>query len=644
MLYEIKDGSVSLGGKTILSHFSFEIKGREHIAIVGRNGSGKTTLLNVITGKLDLDRNDKNPDAGISHARSFSMGILEQTADGQALERTVEENILDGILSAKTEEFRYSKERYDYEVRYDKMLTNFGFAKEDKQKKLKEFSGGEQKKILLIRLILAEPDLLILDEPTNHLDISATEWLERYLIKYPKAVLMVSHDRYFIDKTADVIWEVSQGKTIRYTGNYTAYRKEKAENYTRQLKQYEAQQEEIRHLNELIEKFKHKPKKASFARSRKKILERMEKVEKPVRDEACIRTEEIIPEKFGSKWVFQCEHLKFGYEKPIKEISFRLRRGKKIGIYGPNGSGKSTFLKTVGGLLEPCQGKIKEGNNIDLAYFDQMISNLDSDQNILEWFHDLYPSLIEKEIRQLLAGYLFQAKDLGKKVKDLSGGEKARLKIASLLQAKPNFLILDEPTNNMDIPAKETLESIFQAYQGTILFVSHDRYFLSHVADALLIFEPEEEEVLYYPFGYDHYQERKENALFGENIAALRTAEQQRMIEELKAVPEKEKHRLKEISTRQATFDWEFSLNEEERRAAELKFADLQKKQEMLQSSEAYYLEKNTEEKLPQSDEATYEEHLSEEEALKKEEQEALDEWTKQCLEYYDIYLDTLDE
>lgn len=278
MLYQIKDVSVSRGGKTILSHLSFEIKGTEKIALVGRNGSGKTTLLDLISGKLEADRDDKNPEAGIYQARSFTMGVLEQTLKKEELEKTAEEMMREALLSGKAEDYLYSRERYEEESSYRKIFTDFGFSMEEKGKKLKEFSGGEQKKLLLIGLILAEPELLILDEPTNHLDLDAIQWLEHYLKNYPKAVLMVAHDRYFIDQTADLIWEISGGKAHRYPGNYTDYRRERARKYEQELKLYEEQQKEIKRLNDLIERFKHKPKKAAFARSRKKILERMERI------------------------------------------------------------------------------------------------------------------------------------------------------------------------------------------------------------------------------------------------------------------------------------------------------------------------------------------------------------------------------
>lgn len=563
MLLEIQDGTVSLGGIPVLSHCSFGIRGTEKIAVVGRNGAGKTTLLRLIAGELVPDRDDRNPGAGIRKSRSFTVGMLRQTAVTDP-EKTIRDAVMEAVMAGKSPEFRYSEERYFYEQRYDRMFTGFGFRKEDKQKKMGEFSGGEQTKISLIRLLLAEPDILILDEPTNHLDLASVEWLEECVRSYPKAVVAVSHDRYFIDRTADVIWEVENGKTTRYSGNYTEYRAQKAALYEKQLKAYERQQDEIRRLNELIGKFRHKPNKAAFARSRKKILERMPEAVKPVRDAAVIRTEEIVPARTGSKWVFECEHLQFGYDRALAEISFRIRRGMKIGILGPNGSGKSTFLRTVTGRIPALGGNARTGVNVDPAYFDQMSASWDGQDTgrmVIDWYHDRFPQKTRKEVRDTLAGWLFGGEDMGKKIRDLSGGERARLILASLLEEKPNFLVLDEPTNNMDIPAKETLESILRCYRGTILFVSHDRYFLSKVADALLIFEPGNQ-VLFYPFGYDHYMEKKRKAESG--AAALRTAEEQRMIEELKAVPRGERPHLREMSTAEAQKDWHFMLNRRE--------------------------------------------------------------------------------
>jgi len=667
MLLEIRDGTVSRKGTEVLKHFSFEIRGTEKIAITGRNGAGKTTLLEVLAGERELDADEKNPSAGMFRSRVFTIGMLKQQQNGDD-ERTVDDLIKEAVQSGKSADFLYSDERYLYETAYNRMFTRFGFAEADKHKKLCEFSGGERIKIALIRLLLSEPDVLILDEPTNHLDLESVEWLEQYIREYRKAVVIVSHDRFFLDRTVDVVWEVAFGKLTRYPGNYTEYRAAKAAAYERQMKAYERQQEEIERQNDLIKKFKNKPRKAAFARSRKKILERMEIIEKPQNDDAVIHTGEIVPARSGSKWVWECEHLKIGYDrqKPIAELSFRLRRGQKVGIVGPNGIGKTTLLKTVAGLLPPLEGKNGLGVNIDAAYFDQRSAELSDEAIVIDWFHDKFPALTEREVRDTLAGYLFKGRDLGKRVKSLSGGEKARLVLASLLQTRPNFLILDEPTNNMDIPAKETLESLFREYKGTILVVSHDRYFLSRVSEALLVFREEAPTVMYYPFGYAHYEERKRKLRAGEDPAILRKAEDQRLIEELKAVPKGERHQLREISTEQATLDWQFDINRRERQAALDVYLKALEELEEAQSREAEgWLRHLGHEEFAEGLQSPGYEEFAEslqnpgnEDAADQAQHEhgkgnaatkvakvdaARDAWTKTLLDWYDIWLDTSD-
>ena len=617
MLYEIRDGSVSQQGEPVLSHFDFWIRGTEKIAIVGRNGAGKSTLLEAIAGEKEIEINRKNPASGVFRSRAFTVGVLRQQACENP-DETVEDCILKGVkalwrekeLPAETvgdaaeSTGLYSRERYDFEQRYDRIFTGFGFSLEDKKKKLGTFSGGEQTKICLIRLLLEEPDVLVLDEPTNHLDLAAVEWLETYLRAYPKAVVCVSHDRYFLDQTAEVVWEVSGGHLTRYTGGYTAYRMEKQKRAAKAAKAYEEQQAEIARLNDLIRKFRGKPRKASFARSRAKILERMDRMEKPDADEAVIHTGAILPARPGSRWVVECEDLKIGYDHPIRELSLRIRRGQKIGIIGQNGTGKSTFLKTVAGLLPPMTGKCKIGENVDLAYFDQMTARFTSDKTVIDWFHDQFPAMEMGETRRVLAGFLFRGEDCGKPVAGLSGGEKARLMLAAILERRPNFLVMDEPTNNMDIPAKETLESIFRSFQGTILFVSHDRYFLSQVAEALLVFEPETEKVLYYPGNYRHYKERKDRVQAGEDTDLLRTAEEQRLIEGLRSVPKGERGMLRRISDAEQEFDWRFAVNRTGREAAEQAFA------------------------------------VALERAEDADAERARDNWTRTLLDWYDIWLD----
>lgn len=599
MLYQILNGTVSVGGNTILDHIDFEIREKEKIAIVGANGTGKTTLLRLISGELELDRDDKRNTPGVKTSRNVTIGMLRQSNTADA-SKTIEEILLEGC----PERDSFSKERFAYEMEYDRLFTGFGFEKSDKKKLFREFSGGEQTKIGLIRLLLEKPDILLLDEPTNHLDIETVEWLEDYMKIYPNAVVFVSHDRFFLDQVVTAVYELDRKKLRRYAGNYTQYRQQKAKDIKQQTKAYERQQAELKRLNELIEKFKHKPSKASFARSRKSIIERMELIEKPEAEAGSFFTGAIEPEVLGPKWVYEAEHLKIGYNgRVIKVLSLKLRRGQKIGIIGANGTGKTTFLKTVAGELPAVDGKGSLGNNVLLAYYDQQTASIQSEDTVLKHFHDLYPAMTEKEVRNTLGMYLFSGQDAAKKVSNLSGGEKARLMLAELITGRPNLMVLDEPTNHMDIKAKETLESAFKAYTGTMLFVSHDRYFISQLADAILVFEADR--VMYYPFGYEHYLNhcRRDD---GEDISALMEAENQALVAGLRAVPKPERHRLKEINTEEAYIDWRLRLAAEPVEAAR--------------------------------EEVDRQLLIWDEEKL----EEAVDNWTYECLKWYDVYLEEL--
>lgn len=588
MLYQIIDGTVSAGGNRILSHINFEIRGNEKIAVVGKNGAGKTTLLKLIAGKLYLDRDDKRTGAGVITSRQVTVEMLSQQAFDD-MERTVETEILSHCPAAEL----YARERFDYEREYDILFTGFGFLKADKQKPLAAFSGGEQTKIAMIRLLLAKPDILLLDEPTNHLDMKTTQWLEQYLKRYGgaegKAVVMVSHDRFFLDQVAEVVYEVEDGQVIRYPGNYSSYKTEKAKRLKAQKKAYDHQQQERQRLEELIERFKHKPSKAAFARAKKKQMERMPVIEMPRQDAALLHFAEIVPLIPGSKWVWEAEHVKVGYDRVLFELSLRIRWGQKIGVIGDNGAGKTTFLKTVAGLIPALAGKGSLGVNITIGYFDQHAADLQSDKTVLEHFHDLFPGLMEKEVRSILGRYLFTGAQAAKVVSNLSGGEKSRLVLAELLQSGPNFLILDEPTNHMDIQAKETLEAAFRAYQGTILFVSHDRYFIDQVAESVLILE--DGEVSYYPFGYSHYIQRQ--GMQGEHAPALVRAEDQALIEGLRAVPKAERHRLREVPEEQAYLDWKLRLVMERLEPVEQRYeqlvGELAQRQSQWQLSESYW-------------------------------------------------------
>lgn len=627
MLYQIKDGTVSVGGQTILSHVDFYIKEKEKIAVVGKNGAGKTTLLRLLAGELQLDRDDRRGmssgahgketacknSLGIVTSRNITIGMLRQV-DSSNQDKTIEEILLESCPDRDT----YSKERFDYEMEYDRLFTGFGFEKEEKSRTLGSFSGGEQTKISLIKLLLEKPDLLLLDEPTNHLDMKTVEWLEDYLINYPKAVVMVSHDRAFLDAVATGVYELENGALHRYAGNYTQYRQQKLKNLQIQRKAYERQQAEIAHNNELIDKFKHKPKKAAFARSRKTMLARMKLIEKPVEDEAHIFTGNIEPQFPGGKWVYEAKELKIGYDGSVLlELSLRIRRGQKIAVIGDNGIGKSTFLKTVAGLIPPIKGTSQLGNNLLVGYFDQQSALIDSDKTVRDHFHELFPALVEKELRKTLGMYLFGGANASKRISSLSGGEKSRLVLAELLTGRPNLMILDEPTNHIDIPAKETLESAFKAYTGTMLFVSHDRYFIKQVADAILVFE--NDKVMYYPFGYDHYISRLKASQDG-NLPALMQAKDAAMVEALAAVPKRERHETRQLSTEEAYLEWKLALAAEPVvKAAE----EAEKVYEELCEAESELNEENVDK-------------------LRLQYEKVADSWTNECTKWYDIYLDEM--
>ena len=689
MLYQIKDGTVSVGGQTILSHVDFYIKEKEKIAVVGKNGAGKTTLLRLLAGELQLDRDDRrgmdtinsgergndiarknvksgkrkntntNSALGIVTSRYITIGILRQ-ADSSNQDKTIEEILLESCPDKDT----FSKERFDYEMEYDRLFTGFGFEKSDKTRFFRSFSGGEQTKISLIKLLLKKPDLLLLDEPTNHLDMKTMEWLEDYLINYPKAVVMVSHDRAFLDAVATGVYELENGALHRYAGNYTQYRQQKLKNLQIQRKAYERQQAEIAHNNELIDKFKHKPKKAAFARSRKTMLARMKLIEKPVEDEAHIFAGNIEPQFPGGKWVYEAKELKIGYDgRALLELSLRIRRGQKIAVIGDNGIGKSTFLKTVAGLIPPIKGTSQLGNNLLVGYFDQQSALIDSDKTVRDHFHELFPALVEKDLRKTLGMYLFGGANASKRISSLSGGEKSRLVFAELLTGRPNLMILDEPTNHMDIPAKETLESAFKAYTGTMLFVSHDRYFIKQVADAILVFE--KDRVMYYPFGYDHYISRLKASQDG-NLPALMQAKDAAMVEALAAVPKRERHETRQLSTEEAYLEWKLTLaaepmmkaaEEAEKVYEELCEAESALKAEMLRSCDL----SDFCEKIPCGNNLAVEDKSCDifkgklnqniinadiikenVDKLRLQYEKVADSWTNECTKWYDIYLDEM--
>ena len=376
-------------------------------------------------------------------------------------------------------------------------------------KKINEFSGGQKTKIALIKLILSKPDILLLDEPTNHLDITTIEWLESYLKSYSKAIVIVSHDRMFLDKIVNKVYEIEYGAMTEYSGNYTSFEKQKRENYEKQLKDYEHQQKEIKRLKSIADRFKYKPTKAKMALSKLKKIEQMKLIDEPNKyDLKSFSTNFKLKEESG-KLVLKVKNLEIGYNESIARVNFELYRGQKLGIIGANGKGKSTLLKTLMNSLNKQGGEFEYGYHVDKEYFDQQMEFEDINRTVLEEFESEFPKLTITETRSALASFMFYSDDIEKEIKLLSGGEKVRLQLCKILKKGPNLLLLDEPTNHMDIIGKESLENLLKAYTGTLVVVSHDRYFINKIADSLLIFE--EDKVTYFSGTYSEYMESKEN-------------------------------------------------------------------------------------------------------------------------------------
>lgn len=555
MLYQISNGAVAFGDDVILHSIDFEIRNTEKIAIVGRNGCGKTTLLKLISGEFEMEKLDSDESAFIAKAGNPEIGYLKQIAFDDpdvTLEQEVrkcfvkmDERKAELARAAAELEHDYSDEKvarytameeafkddggYYYEKEYEVMIRKFGFSDDERKKPIRDFSGGQQTKIAFIKLLLSKPDILLLDEPTNHLDVTTIEWLEGYLKSYPKAVVVVSHDRMFLDNVVDVVYEIEYGTARRYPGNYTNFIARKKENYDKQMKDHIAQQKEIERLQRMVTRFKGKPTKTSMAQSKQKAIDRMVIIEAPDKYDNKTFHANFQPEKETGNDVLYTSELAIGYDHPLSVVSLDLKRGEKLGILGGNGLGKSTFLKTIVGKIPALSGEYRFGTNVQIGYFDQQMAMYTSNKTVLDDFWDEYPNLTETEARNALGAFLFSGEDVFKNVNMLSGGEKVRLALCKILKTRPNVLVLDEPTNHMDIVGKETLESMLKDYKGTLIFVSHDRYFVKKVATQLLVFEDGTTNL--YQFGYEQYQEKLDreaeesknvyrgNAIFGGAIS-----------------------------------------------------------------------------------------------------------------------------
>lgn len=530
MNYQINKGSVAYGANVVFEDLQFEVKNTEKIAVVGRNGCGKTTLLKVIMSELTLDK------GSIFKMNGITIGYLAQTVF-QDEARTVQEDFMQVFehlfevqrkleACASKMETDYSEavlERYaslqqqfeglggyTWQAEMMTVFSRFGFSEEDLMRPLNTFSGGQKTRLAFVKLLLSKPDILLLDEPTNHLDLETIRWLEGYIKRYPKAVILVSHDRAFIDGIAEVVYEIEYGQCTRYTGNYSSYVKQKQANQEQQAKLYVRQQQEIERLNALIEKFRYKKNKAAFAQSKIKYLERMERIEAPTKSDDRKFKARFHSGKKGGKTVLETHQLKIGYKQELATVDLRIEHGQRIAILGPNGQGKSTFVKTIMGLLPPLSGEYLLGHQIEPGYFDQQLAAFTGTNTVLEELWNENPELDHTQIRTVLGSFLFSSDDVFKTVDVLSGGEKVRLCLAKLMLKNANFLILDEPTNHLDIVGKEALEDALINYDGTLLFVSHDRYFISKMATSIL--EIKDGKATVYPYGWQQYQEMEEGA------------------------------------------------------------------------------------------------------------------------------------
>lgn len=535
MRYQIRHALVQYGAETIIEDVNFDIHDHEKIAIVGRNGCGKTTLLKLIAGDITMANIDSDESCGIAMAGNQKIGYLRQISfeDQEisveneilkvfepvfACERRMKE--LTDIMETDHDQkwmYEYSSLQdqmeamggYTYRRDMETMFQKFGFDLKDITRPIGTFSGGQQTKVAFIKLLLSRPDIMLLDEPTNHLDLPTIEWLEGYLKNYNKAVVIVSHDRMFLDRIIDVTYEIEYHRIKRYPGNYTTFMKLKEEAALKQEKDYEEQQKEIRRLTEWIEKWKNTPTKVASVHSKEKQLEHMVLIEKPRRFDTKAFRGQFLPRTTSYTDVLTLKALEIGYDHVLSKVSFTLKKGERVAIIGENGKGKSTLLKTLMGQIPPLGGSYTVGTGVEVGYFDQQAAVAESmypDKTVLNDFWDMYPTLKEVEVRNALGSFLFTGEEVFKTLGQLSGGEKVRLALCKMFKMRPNLLILDEPTNHMDLIGKEALENMLKNYTGTILFVSHDRYFIKEIATGMLDFK--QDKTVFYDCGYEEYLER----------------------------------------------------------------------------------------------------------------------------------------
>lgn len=573
VIMQVNNLDKSYGATNILTQIKLDIKSKDRIAIVGRNGCGKSTLLKILAGELSYDQGE------IIKRRETTIGYLSQHTsleseltiweemltvfdsliamgeDLRGLEESMQntDNVDDDLLRQYDnllEEFQ-SKGGYEYESKIRAVLSGLDFPEDYYDRNIQSLSGGQKTRLALGKLLLENPNLLILDEPTNHLDIETLSWLESYLSSYDGAILMVSHDRYFLENTVSIIYEIAFRRMKRYVGGYQKFLEQRQGDYERQLKLYEHQQEEIKQAEEFIERNIARASTSKRAQSRRKQLEKLERVEKPIGGEGSAKFSFEINRRSGND-VLRVKDLSFAYEKDqalFSNLSFGINRKERIALIGPNGIGKTTLLKLLMKQLKATRGTITHGSNVEVAYYDQEQDLLTPSNNVLEELWGDYPQVNERDIRTVLGNFLFSGEDVLKLVASLSGGEKARLSLAKLMMKQANLLILDEPTNHLDIDSKEVLEEALIDYPGTIIFVSHDRYFINKIADQVI--ELDRNKATVYLGDYDYYMMKKEEERERSLLQRQRSEKQEQVTEDRKTSFEERKERQREERRRQ---------------------------------------------------------------------------------------------
>lgn len=534
MILACNNISKSFGVDEIIKNASFHIEEREKAAIVGINGAGKTTLLRIIMGEYSADSGEvviaKDRTIGylaqhqnISGDNTIYDELLSVKQDIIDLERKIRKLELDmhGKEGAELEAVMeaYSKSTHQFELQngyaYKSevvgVLKGLGFEESDFEKRMSTLSGGQKTRVALGRLLLSKPDIIMLDEPTNHLDMNSIAWLENYLVNYDGSVIIVAHDRYFLDKVVTKVIEVERGVVSVFSGNYSDYAAKKKKLMDAKLKEYYNQQRDIKHQEEVIAKLKsfNREKSIKRAESREKMLDKIEVIDKPITEQETMHFK-LEPAKESGNDVLSVEGLSksFGSQKLFEDVSFEIKKGEKVALIGNNGTGKTTILKIINHIIEADAGKVKLGANVEIGYYDQEHNVLHMDKTAFEEIGDAYPDMTNTQIRNMLACFLFTGDDVFKKIGDLSGGERGRVSLAKLMLSNANFLILDEPTNHLDIMSKEILESALNRYTGTVLYVSHDRYFINKTAGRII--ELSANTVTNYIGNYDYYLEKRD--------------------------------------------------------------------------------------------------------------------------------------